>query len=201
MKTGFTQSSGFNLIATAHRNDKRLLAVVLGGVSAGSRNAAMRNILDNAWSKAMTLTAVRKAGVLGGGGGKPDPAWAAKASPKPAESRGACAGRDRGDCGQASAGSCSCPGPFPSLSACAGVPGAYSRLKRRPDQASISMLLHAIEAGLVRSPARSPTRNRPRLPIQRQTSPRIRPSKTPAVALPTWLLRPTKLSAPKRLPP
>ena len=70
MKTGFTQASGFNLIATAHRNDKRLLAVVLGGVSAGARNAAMRNILDNGWSKAMTLTAMRKAGVSGGGGGE-----------------------------------------------------------------------------------------------------------------------------------
>src|SRR5208337_3711033 len=31
MKTGFTSASGFNLIATARRGDKRLLAVVLGG--------------------------------------------------------------------------------------------------------------------------------------------------------------------------
>ena len=63
MKTGSTQASGFNLIATAHRNDKRLLAVVLGGVSAGARNAAMRNILDNGWSKSHDPTGHAQAGV------------------------------------------------------------------------------------------------------------------------------------------
>src|SRR5208283_2907709 len=63
MKTGFTSAAGFNLIATARRNDKRLLAVVLGGPSAGARNATMRSILDNAWSKALTQTAARKAGI------------------------------------------------------------------------------------------------------------------------------------------
>ena len=31
MKTGFTSSAGFNLLASAHRGDKRILAVVLGG--------------------------------------------------------------------------------------------------------------------------------------------------------------------------
>ncbi len=64
MKTGFTSASGFNLLATARRGEKRLLAVVLGGASAGARNAAMRNILDSSWSKAMTQTAARKTGVL-----------------------------------------------------------------------------------------------------------------------------------------
>ena len=54
MKTGFTQASGFNLLATARRGDKRLLAVVLGGSSAGARNQTMRNLLDNGWPKAMT---------------------------------------------------------------------------------------------------------------------------------------------------
>jgi len=63
MKTGFTSASGFNLIATGRRGDKRLLAVVLGGSSSSSRNAAMRNILDNSWSKALTQVAARKAGI------------------------------------------------------------------------------------------------------------------------------------------
>ncbi len=31
MKTGFTSAAGFNLLASAHRGDKRILAVVLGG--------------------------------------------------------------------------------------------------------------------------------------------------------------------------
>jgi D-alanyl-D-alanine carboxypeptidase len=63
MKTGFTSSAGFNLLASAHRGDKRILAVVLGGESPGSRNAAMRNILDASWSKAMTQMAARKSGI------------------------------------------------------------------------------------------------------------------------------------------
>jgi D-alanyl-D-alanine carboxypeptidase len=63
MKTGFTSAAGFNLLASAHRGEKRILAVVLGGVSSGSRNAAMRNILDASWSKAMTQTAARKSGI------------------------------------------------------------------------------------------------------------------------------------------
>ena len=62
MKTGFTSAAGFNLLASAHRGDKRLLAVVLGGASSGARNATMRNILDTSWSKAMTQTAARKSG-------------------------------------------------------------------------------------------------------------------------------------------
>lgn len=63
MKTGFTSAAGFNLLASAHRGEKRILAVVLGGASAGSRNAAMRAILDSSWSKAMTQTAARRSGV------------------------------------------------------------------------------------------------------------------------------------------
>ena len=63
MKTGFTSAAGFNLLASAHRGDKRILAVVLGGEFSGSRNAAMRNILDTSWSKAMTQSAARKSGI------------------------------------------------------------------------------------------------------------------------------------------
>jgi D-alanyl-D-alanine carboxypeptidase len=37
MKTGFTCASGFNLVATATRNGKRLIAVVLGAMSSTSR--------------------------------------------------------------------------------------------------------------------------------------------------------------------
>lgn len=52
LKTGFTQASGFNLLASAHRDEKHLLAVVLGGSSARDRNNRMRNLLDASWSKA-----------------------------------------------------------------------------------------------------------------------------------------------------
>jgi D-alanyl-D-alanine carboxypeptidase len=59
MKTGFTNASGFNLIASASRDNKRVLAVVLGGPSARSRDAAMRNILNASWKKASTEKAAR----------------------------------------------------------------------------------------------------------------------------------------------
>lgn len=38
MKTGFICASGLNMVATVERNDRRLLAVVLGGSSARDRN-------------------------------------------------------------------------------------------------------------------------------------------------------------------
>ena len=39
MKTGFICASGYNLVASATRNGKRLIAVVLGAPSAGARGA------------------------------------------------------------------------------------------------------------------------------------------------------------------
>ncbi len=64
MKTGFTTASGFNLLASAKRGDKRILAVVLGGASPGVRNATMRTVLDTGWNKALTQVAARRDGVL-----------------------------------------------------------------------------------------------------------------------------------------
>jgi D-alanyl-D-alanine carboxypeptidase len=52
MKTGFTQASGFNLIATARRNGKFLIGVVLGGRSARSRDENMRSLLNSSWVRA-----------------------------------------------------------------------------------------------------------------------------------------------------
>lgn len=59
MKTGFINPSGFNLIASAVRGDRRLIGVVFGGRSAASRNEHMRELLDRGFSgdKAPVLTA------------------------------------------------------------------------------------------------------------------------------------------------
>ncbi len=46
LKTGFTSASGFNLAASANRNGKRLIAVVLGGGSVASRDNHMEDLLD-----------------------------------------------------------------------------------------------------------------------------------------------------------
>jgi D-alanyl-D-alanine carboxypeptidase len=50
MKTGYTVPSGFNLIASAVRNNQRLIGVVFGGRSASSRNDHMATLLDRAFS-------------------------------------------------------------------------------------------------------------------------------------------------------
>ncbi|MBP2294068.1 D-alanyl-D-alanine carboxypeptidase family protein [Azospirillum rugosum] len=51
IKTGYTVASGFNLAASAVRDGRRLVAVVLGGKSAASRDIRMAALLDKAFGK------------------------------------------------------------------------------------------------------------------------------------------------------
>ena len=46
IKTGYTQASGFNLVTSVRRNNRRIVAVVLGGASAGARDAKMRSLIE-----------------------------------------------------------------------------------------------------------------------------------------------------------
>jgi D-alanyl-D-alanine carboxypeptidase len=55
MKTGFINASGFNLVASAVRGDRRLIGVVFGGRTAQSRNNHMAEILDAAFKRARSL--------------------------------------------------------------------------------------------------------------------------------------------------
>ncbi len=146
MKTGFTQASGFNLLATARRGDKRLLAVVLGGSSGGARNATMRVLLDNGWAKAMTLTAARKTGVLLAA--KPNSAPETDAPPKAAQPE-----EQKPFKTAVIAPPKPAPAPAPShvsaSQALLAFPSSFSRLKRKPDRTSMAMLMQAIETGLV----------------------------------------------------
>jgi D-alanyl-D-alanine carboxypeptidase len=47
IKTGFTNSSGFNLLTSVHRDGRYLVGVVLGGRSAGERDAHMRALVES----------------------------------------------------------------------------------------------------------------------------------------------------------
>jgi D-alanyl-D-alanine carboxypeptidase len=47
MKTGFICASGFNLVATAQRNNKRLIAVVLGAPSGAARAMKAAELLES----------------------------------------------------------------------------------------------------------------------------------------------------------
>jgi D-alanyl-D-alanine carboxypeptidase len=46
MKTGFICDSGYNVVASATRNNQRLVAVVLGEANAGQRNGRAAALLD-----------------------------------------------------------------------------------------------------------------------------------------------------------
>lgn len=51
IKTGFINASGFNLVASAERNGRRLIGVVFGGDSAKRRDAHMQEILDDGFAQ------------------------------------------------------------------------------------------------------------------------------------------------------
>ena len=51
IKTGFVDASGFNLVASAKRDGRRLIGVVFGGTSASERDRHMANLLDAAFAR------------------------------------------------------------------------------------------------------------------------------------------------------
>jgi len=50
IKTGYVHASGFNLAASAVRDGRRLIAIVMGGSSARSRDEIMANLLDQGFA-------------------------------------------------------------------------------------------------------------------------------------------------------
>lgn len=60
LKTGYTRDSGFNLLTSCRRDDKHLIAVVLGGRSSSQRNARMRGLLDSSWRSAVAFNDIRQ---------------------------------------------------------------------------------------------------------------------------------------------
>jgi D-alanyl-D-alanine carboxypeptidase len=54
IKTGYIRASGFNLVTSVRRKGRHVVAVVLGGASAGARDARMRQLLAAHVDKAAT---------------------------------------------------------------------------------------------------------------------------------------------------
>jgi D-alanyl-D-alanine carboxypeptidase len=46
IKTGYTKASGFNLVTSVRRDSRHIVSVVLGGASAGARDARMRSLIE-----------------------------------------------------------------------------------------------------------------------------------------------------------
>jgi len=74
-KTGYTHDSGYNLIVSAQREGRRLIAVVLGGASGASRNSHMQDLIERGFD------------VIGVAPVKPLPAVTVKREPVPAQKK------------------------------------------------------------------------------------------------------------------
>jgi len=61
IKTGYIRASGFNLAASAVRNNRRLVGVVMGGLSPHMRDLEMAELLNDGFSGRSTATAVATA--------------------------------------------------------------------------------------------------------------------------------------------
>ena len=60
IKTGYTRAAGFNLVASAERGGKRVIATVFGGRSVASRNQRIAELLDMGFSRSPGRVAVKK---------------------------------------------------------------------------------------------------------------------------------------------
>jgi D-alanyl-D-alanine carboxypeptidase len=60
IKTGYTRASGFNLVTSVHRGNRFLVAVVLGGVTAGVRDAKMRQLVEKYVGEGATVRTAAK---------------------------------------------------------------------------------------------------------------------------------------------
>jgi len=84
IKTGYIGASGFNLVTSVHRGSRYLVAVVMGGSSAGSRDARMRELISEQIAAASTKRTAPMVAEATGSGPAPEPRVVAKVEPKPA---------------------------------------------------------------------------------------------------------------------
>jgi D-alanyl-D-alanine carboxypeptidase len=97
IKTGYTRSSGFNLVTSMHRGNRFLVGVVMGGRSGGSRDAIMRGLLAENLSKGATSRTVAAITERNGADAQTEVAEAApqpKSAPAPVEQQEAAVSPD-----------------------------------------------------------------------------------------------------------
>src|SRR5438445_10057998 len=84
IKTGYIGASGFNLVTSVHRGNRYLLAVVMGGSSAGSRDARMRELISEQITAASTKRTAPMIAEAAEPAAAPEPKIVAKVEAKPA---------------------------------------------------------------------------------------------------------------------
>ena len=77
IKTGYTRASGFNLLTSVHRDGRSLVAVVMGGVSAGARDRYMESLIAQHFASATTT----RTATMVADAGAADPIRTASTSP------------------------------------------------------------------------------------------------------------------------
>ena len=83
IKTGYIRSSGFNLVTSVNRGNRYVVAVVMGGSSAGSRDERMRELLSEHIGKAATKRSAPMIAEAASESKISETKAAAKAEPKP----------------------------------------------------------------------------------------------------------------------
>ncbi|MGR3463989.1 D-alanyl-D-alanine carboxypeptidase family protein [Limimaricola sp.] len=64
IKTGFTNAAGYNLVASAKRGDRRIIATVFGGTSTANRNARVMKLLDQGFASSPVAPGATRAPAL-----------------------------------------------------------------------------------------------------------------------------------------
>jgi D-alanyl-D-alanine carboxypeptidase len=83
IKTGYTRDSGFNLVTSVRRGPRHIVAVVLGGRSASSRDARMRALIEETIDDASTKAPVMQVAEAAKLEPKSEPKLEAKFESKP----------------------------------------------------------------------------------------------------------------------
>jgi len=60
IKTGYTRAAGFNLVASAHRGNERIIVTVFGGRSTTTRNAKVTELMNLGFRRAPSHARIRK---------------------------------------------------------------------------------------------------------------------------------------------
>jgi D-alanyl-D-alanine carboxypeptidase len=117
IKTGYTEASGYNLTSSVRRDDKHIVAVVLGGTSNGARDARMRQLIEEHIVRAALLRTAPVVAEINDGAEQESPRVlaVAPAAPKPPSATG------EGDAGAAEMQADPVPIPRPRVLAATGA--------------------------------------------------------------------------------